>query len=179
MRAGVVIRTLEDRLGGRCFRDQVLCPRSLPGVPTEEEHPDGCMSSQPAVAYLVGGVAARKEGPGSIEVTDVLHGFAQIDEDPESLGRPIFEQRRGSLRGSMLRSCRRAQTRDDPQPRGGASVGSDLTAVVVERAEFRQVTVRLLEVVAEDLLVLGAASRSRLMPRPTRRTARGASPVRA
>ena len=52
----------------------------------------------------------------------------------------------------------RANARRPAEARRRAAVGADLAAVLVERAELGQVPMRLLEVVAEDLLELGRAA---------------------
>ena len=72
----------------------------------------------------------------------------------------------------------RANARRPAAARRREAVGADLAPAVVERAELREVTMSLLEVVAEDLLVLRrtlAIARCR----PTRRTRCGSWPARA
>ena len=66
----------------------------------------------------------------------------------------------------------RANARRPADARRARAVLADRAPAIVERAELREVRPRLLEVVAEDLLELGAAVAVDLV-RPRRRTARG------
>ena len=123
--------------------------------------------------------------------------FVELVEGAKGLGvAPGFHERlavihhhpsaRGMVRGQHVRrASEQPRRRVHVSATGSPSAGlgepfgrahSERADLVVHRAELRPVAVALLEVVAEDLLVLGD-SRRRPVARASRRTARAASPA--
>ena len=90
------------------------------------------------------------------EIADLEQRLAQLGKEREPPRIERLQQRRGPL--EQVRGRRHVAAFECAAARGGElgrGALADRTRVVVDRAELEQVTVGLLEVVAEDLLVLG------------------------
>ncbi len=92
------------------------------------------------------------------ETPGLQHCLAGFREELEPALDILREERVGAL--EQVRGGRRVAARERPASRRGqppGAVGTERAAVVVERPELGQIAMRLLEVVAEDLLVLRRA----------------------
>ena len=101
--------------------------------------------------------AVAQEGVDPRELAGLRQGDAELDRELAPCRIILVEERHGSLEqadgGAGVAARERAPARR-AEPPGGA--GSQLAAFL-ERSELRQVAVRVLEVVAEQLVVLGGS----------------------
>ena len=159
-KAGVVAQELEDGDCGGGDAGGPLRPvgRRL-GVELDEDKHERGVGAEPVVAGLVGGADRLPEHLAGLgELADVHQRLAQVGEQVEPVlveGRKERRRAPEQVRGGRHVAAGERPVAGRSQPLG--RLPADGSAAVVERAELGEIGVRLLEVVAEDLLVLARA----------------------
>ena len=95
---------------------------------------------------------------GPLELADVDRRLAGVEEEQRAGRSARRVARRPAAAGSPRLACHRGPRPDGPRAQVPRGLGAEPPPVVVDRAELGAVAERLLEVVAEDLFVLGAGT---------------------
>ena len=155
--ARVVAHELEhgDRAAGDAGRPLRPVRRGVGVELDEREHQRRIRAEAVVSGVVAGGDRLAEHLSGLGELPDVHQRLAEVDQQVEPvlvIGRKERRRAPQQVRGGRHVAAREGPPARRPQPL--RRLAADLAAAVVERSQLRQVAVGLLQVVAEDLLVL-------------------------